>query len=86
MPSDAVATYAVTDEWLEHATATTGTYQTIAGYNPWTYPYVYHPNDPEITLKLSEVEHLRKRARGDAKLKRILRKFTPHIRITVDFD
>ena len=46
-------------------------------YQPWTYTY-----KPEITLTLAEANHLRKVARGDAKLRKTLRKFLPYIAVT----
>jgi len=58
-------------------------------YN-WVYPYqsvyVSPSSDPRpIKLTLTEVEHLRKRAKGDQKLRKTLQKFTDLIEITVDF-
>jgi len=54
---------------------------------PWyTYPvYVSGPARP-IKLKMSEVEFLRTKAQKDAKLRKILAKFTDQIEVTVDFD
>lgn len=56
-----------------------GCYTPIRSYT-WSYP-VY----TRIRLKLSEIEHLRKRCRDDHKLKMIMRKFAPHIEVEVDF-
>ena len=59
------------------------------------YWYPYYPTVPfyqtatterRVSLKLSEVERLRKAAKDDPKLKAILNKFTEFIEITVDFD
>lgn len=57
-------------------------------YYPYYFPYTYtqYIERPPIDLKLSEVEYLRKQAKGDKKLRDILQKFTLHIRITVDFE
>jgi hypothetical protein len=88
--------------WLTDTVATGGytggsvplntsiTIQDAYWYQPAWYPYyapVYlsSPARP-IKLGLSEVEHLRKGAAADAKLKAILQKFTSLIEITVDFD
>lgn len=49
-------------------------------YQPWTYMW-----PAKITLKLSEVEHLRKLAKSDAKLRGTLKKFAPFIEVEVDF-
>ena len=49
-------------------------------YQPWAYSY-----KPQITLALSEVEHLRKLAKGDKKLRKTLKKFAPYIAVEVDF-
>ena len=46
-----------------------------------TYLYGYQ----KITLTLSEVEHLRKCAKKDAKLKTALQKIAPHIEVVIDF-
>src|SRR5438105_2233097 len=60
---------------------------------PWyVQPYEYHYHystvtvDRKIPLKLSEIEHLRKVAAKDAKLKDVLSKLTPLIEVVVDFD
>jgi hypothetical protein len=63
---------------------TTGTYIGQVYYPYYSNWYVssYTP----VTLKLSEVEYLRKQAKNDKKLKEILQKFTHLIQIVVDFD
>lgn len=57
--------------------------------DPWnTYHQTYWPNytyERKISLKLSEVMYLRELAAEDKKLRKILKKFAPHIEITVDF-
>lgn len=61
-------------------------YYSIAGNN--YYPYVtYWPYSytPKIQLKLSEIEKLRKLAKGNSDIKEILNKFTAHIEVLVDF-
>ena len=56
------------------------------GCNHWYTPsYPWNYCTPNITLKFSEVEYLRKAAKKDAKLKKILKNFGPHIEIEVDF-
>lgn len=54
-------------------------------YHWWPSTHVEYRN-VSIRLKMSEVDALRRRAKGDAKLRRILEKFTPHIEVVVDFD
>lgn len=66
--------------------------------NTWYYGGYWYPYYPTVTfyqtdnierkvsLKLSEVERLRKAAKDDPKLKAVLNKFTEFIEITVDFD
>lgn len=57
----------------------------------WTYPIYGNTVSTtyswrsKIRLKLSEVLYLRKQARRDKKLKKILQKFGEHIEIEVDF-
>lgn len=95
-------THALNANWLncdevvaDNSTVLTTTNCNIGGgsstfyYQPWTnwtYPvYVTSPSRP-IKLTLSEIERLRKAAKGDGKLKAILAKFTDQIEITVDFE
>lgn len=52
-------------------------------YEPW-YPIAFSTS-PEIELKMSEVEVLREAAQKDKKLKKALQKFTPYIKVVVDF-
>ncbi len=49
------------------------------------WPNYWHTTDRKITLKLSEVMYLREKAADDKKLRKVLKKFAPHIEITVDF-
>lgn len=82
----------LTDGWFEENSSVTFDSTSIVGsdslyvggcYTPtytWSYP-VY----TRIRLKLSEIEHLRKRCRDDHKLKKIMRKFAPHIEVEIDF-
>lgn len=63
----------------------------IVPINPWYYPVpsyctVYSGPAKPIKLGLSEVERLRAAAKRDAKLKKILEKFTDLIEVTVDFE
>ena len=79
-------------DWLDATTTanvTTGAlsdynvntfYSNYPYYQPWAYTY-----KPEITLTLSEVEHLRKLAKGDRKLRKTLKKFAKYIAVEVDF-
>ena len=91
---------ALSTNWLEVSDPTGGT-TTTGGANVfttytypdnWTYRWYYHPwpacthNADDIILKMSEVERLRMVAREDKKLKKILEKFTPYIKVVVDFD
>lgn len=91
--------YALNAGWLEQVpqqttnnpTVTTtqscslGFYQ--SGWTPYpTYWYTYPTVDHRpIKLGLSEVEKLRSAAKRDAKLKKILEKFTDQIEVVVDF-
>lgn len=45
----------------------------------------YYTKYEKIRLTLSDVEHLRKCAREDKKLKAALQKIAPHIEVEVDF-
>ena len=98
MTSDHHGTMYVQDGWLDSDTATSATLTIGGTYTPsstgdwWytpTYPAIYHTwptySERKIRLTLSEVEHLRKAARKDAKLRETLRKFSPHIEVEVDF-
>lgn len=60
----------------------------------WTYPvgssnnigyYYTWPTPSKVRLTLTEVERLRDAAKDNDDLKAVLRKFTPHIEIEVDF-
>ena len=83
---------ALNANWLDYTeTTTTGLTNTSTYPANWTYPLYYQPwtayvSNMEITLKMSEVERLRMAAREDKKLKKILEKFTPYIKVVVDFD
>lgn len=55
----------------------------VLGAN-YVYSYSW-PTYTRIRLKLSEVLYLRKKARQDKKLRKILQQFTGHIEIEVDF-
>ncbi len=90
--------FALTTSWLDQTagdTSATFTGDSIVNHtytiNGWCEPWYYTPwttiyRDAEITLKMSEVERLRMAAREDKKLKKILEKFTPYIKVVVDFD
>jgi hypothetical protein len=54
-------------------------------YYPYYYPWIITNYTP-VSLKLSEVEYLRKKAKDDKKLREVLQKFTHLIQITVDFE
>lgn len=84
------AVYACTSNWLQNVnvgaclpSSTIGYYQVLPHYY---YPMSYSSPSRPIKLKLSEIERLRKAAKGDKHLKDILAKFTDLIEITVDFD
>lgn len=96
----AVQAYALNTGWLDEkylnttatAAATTNGCLTVSGscvtpyYNQNTYWYYYpSPDRRPIRLGLSEVEKLRSCAKRDAKLKKILEKFTDQIEVVVDF-
>lgn len=79
-------------DWLDNAAApalTTANSLSVGGSATW-YPanyWTYGYTEPrKIRLKLSEVEKLRAAARKDKALKEVLRKFTGHIEIEVDFE
>jgi hypothetical protein len=58
---------------------------TCLWYPSWSYPvYVTSPARP-IKLTLSEIDKLRKMAKGDKAIQAILEKFTDQIEIAVDF-
>ena len=65
--------------------------QTTDNFTGWTQPYTLYSNywphtyERKISLTLSEVMHLRTVAANDKKLRKTLKKFAPHIEITVDF-
>lgn len=86
---------ALKDDWLERSctspfNVTAGDYpggsvstdQSLWGryWYPWPHSY-----KPQISLTLTEVEHLRKLAKSDKKLRKTLQKFTPYIEVRVDF-
>lgn len=54
--------------------------------NTWTYPYYYGSYSYRIRLTLSEVNKLRAAAKRDKAIKDILKKFTNHIDLVVDFE
>lgn len=86
LPTMATATTLTTSHQNSLSVGTL-TYQQYS--NGWNgYPYTYWVTSPQrpIKLTLSEVERLRKAAKGDGKLKDILTKFTGQIEITVDFE
>lgn len=71
---------------LLNGTATNYCYQTAYWPNGNTYWYYYPTVERRpIRLGLSEVEKLRSAAKRDAKLKKILEKFTDQIEVAVDF-
>ena len=88
--------YTVTNDWLQtqqinYASATvTGNVNNVSpSFNvsywpnyivPWTNSW-----RPNIQLKLSEIDVLRKVASKDSTLKEILNKITQHIEVLVDF-
>ncbi len=78
--SDTTASATVTDFTVTDVTSLNWVHPF---YTPWTTTTYTHS---EITLKMSEVERLRMAAREDKKLKKILEKFTPYIKVVVDFD
>jgi hypothetical protein len=63
----------------------TVSYGSTTWYPCWSYPvYVTSPARP-IKLTLSEIDKLRKVAKGDKAIQAILEKFTDQIEIAVDF-
>lgn len=54
-------------------------------YSDWGWNWWPYQSTIPLTLTLTEVMALRKRAREDDELRAILEKFTPHIRVEVDF-
>lgn len=92
-------TFACNNNWLDTSGGSIQQALTVTGvgyqygsnclqtsYCPyWYYPVVPSPARP-IKLKLSEIERLRKAAKGDKALKEILSKFTDQIEIEVDFE
>lgn len=93
--------YALTANWLEQAAAqnttltVTGNVSGLSSATQYCWPsqsnwsnswwYTPTPYHRPIKLGLSEVEKLRASAKRDAKLKKILEKFTDLIEVTVDF-
>lgn len=72
--------------WTDEAATTTATWVNNPGnsINYWYTPW-YQTYSPSVTLTLTEVEHLRKLAKKDSKLRKTLKKFTPYIAVEVDF-
>ncbi len=86
-------TMALSSNWLDGMSfpstsgmELTGTYGSTSFYyyppEPWHYQLW---ETTKIDLKLSEVEILRATAKKNKKLKSILNKFSPYIRVEVDF-
>lgn len=74
--------------WLDaDVIDTTGGTACANSYITYTYPWTttYYTTPTRIRLTLSDVEHLRKCAAKDAKLKKALRKIAPYIEVEVDF-
>lgn len=97
--SENVQALALTSGWTSMSNASYvptetsggGTYTTgsctlgYSWYPSYSYPvYITSPARP-IKLTLSEIEKLRKLARGDKAVQAILEKFTDQIEIAVDF-
>ncbi len=92
-----MAAYALNGGWLEQTPVTTtsevqatltngiGTYTSNWWPNSATWYYYPTAERRPIKLGLSEVEKLRSAAKRDAKLKKILEKFTDQIEVVVDF-
>ena len=86
-------TMALSDTWLstQDNTMTTGGLSfNNYGSSGWYYtePYPWHwTRWKELTIELTmtEVEHLRDVVKKDKKLRKTLEKFTPHIKVRVDF-
>jgi len=88
-PENIKTVYTVAQNWLDGSTGgeihpnTTVTNAMNCSYlTVWPNWYSY---PVRIVLKLSEVEHLRKICKNNAKLKEILNRFTPYIEVQVDF-
>lgn len=86
------AAYGLNTYWLDQSfpvNTTATNYLTTSGCaGTWTNGmYWYYPvtDHRPIKLGLSEVEKLRSAAKRDAKLKKILEKFTDQIEVVVDF-
>lgn len=80
--------------WFEHGEVTSAstTIRNASSVDYWSgtyYPTYYTPwayhREPEITLTLTEVEHLRELAKGDKRLRKTLKKFAKFIAVEVDF-
>jgi len=54
-------------------------------YPSWSYPVYYTTPARPIKLTLSEIDKLRKMAKGDKAIQAVLEKFTEQIEIAVDF-
>jgi len=80
--SNANTQFALTSNWLDYGDTTTSADLTC--WQPLTYQWWSGPS--RILLKLSDAMYLRKLARRDKRLRKILREFTPHIELTLDFD
>ena len=87
---------ALTTKWLDGTTDTVSSNYISTSCNCgttagtcYTTTFTYWPYNSyspvKLTLKFSEVEYLRKLAKKDSKLKKILSNFGPHIEIEVDF-
>lgn len=78
------------DDGLTNSSGQWGTMSTNAYFAPntqWHYWYPWKTTeyiDRKIRVKLSELDTLRKAAKGDDKLKEVLKKFTPLIEVEVD--
>jgi len=97
MTEQTIGTYALSVDWVDAvnttATTTITNDTTTACWDASTfcYPSYYSPwlhtcSHETLELKMSEIERLRLAAQDDKKLKKILKKFTPFIKVVVDFD
>ena len=86
---------ALNSNWLE-TTTTVDAYSNSSNatiwysgqcWPPYAHSWLTFTSDPKpIKLGYSEVERLRQAAKRDAKLKKILQKFTDLIEVVVDFE
>jgi len=80
--SNANTQFALTSNWLDYSDETSA-----ADVTCWTPMTNYWWSGPQrILLKLSDAMYLRKLARRDKRLRKILEQFTAHIELTLDFD